>query len=97
MEIIPKQIEKDVVKATTEQQQEKQKTLIGSIRQHKGHTLWEINLIQGKVEPATFKEEKVLLDGSIKKMVVAKEGCIYVSALNKKTATKKAIKQLPKL
>ena len=76
-------------------QQEKQLKFIGQQRPHSGHKCFEINLSTGEINLAEFKEEAISFEDarngiiSGKRKVIVKEGCVYVTALNKKNAIKK--------
>ena len=73
---------------------------LGTIKPHKGHTLFEVDLAESVIRKATIR--KVDADFPLKpgetivlnKAVVVKPGCVYVSALNMQNAKKKVIKQL---
>lgn len=88
------------------------------IKQHKGHTLYEINLSTGDVKVAEYEQTdlqindmgpqlnmhvqavvvgKAIAAQEIKKKLITKPNCIYISALNitnaaKKFATQSALK-----
>ena len=87
--------ERDVIEISTQKQVEKQHKLIASIRPHRGHTLFEINLQTGDVLPAEFETVNAdfvaAIHGcqEIKKKVIARNGCVYYSALNKESAIRK--------
>jgi hypothetical protein len=72
----------------------------------KGHTLFEINLETGIVQPAIFDEDvDVQLSRigtaanlqTIKKKVRQQKDCVYLGALNKKNAIRKWYQQAQKL
>lgn len=67
----------------------KTETMIDSIRPHKGHTLFEINCSTGNITAANFEEIDGLFSGGVRKKVIVKENCLYISCLNKKSALKK--------
>lgn len=85
----------DEVKASAEKQQEKQFKHLGTLRPHAGHTLFEINHATQEVKQAEYLTQDVdFMDAankniSLKKKLLVKEGCEYVSALNMKNAIKK--------
>lgn len=73
---------------------------------HKGHTLFEINLETGIVQPAIFDDVvDVALSRigneanlqTIKRKVRQQKDCVYIPALNKINAIKKWYKQAKKL
>lgn len=84
-------------------QVEKQKLLFTSVTKHKGHTMWEIDCTTGKIAPAKYKQAKVqvvpkknlfygVTTGTEQRLVSdidCRENCLYIPALNKKSALKK--------
>jgi hypothetical protein len=100
--------ESDKIEIVGQAEKKHQVSKIGTIRPHKGHTLFQINLESGEVTEAEFdrqdvdfkelkKEESSRLKPGVIKKVVVKKGCIYVSALNKTNAIKKFAKQAQQL
>ncbi len=69
---------------------------IGSLKPHKGHTCWELDLKTGNVIPAVFDTAAVAYESptEIRKKLIVKENCIYATALNKKNAFKQFKKML---
>lgn len=68
----------------------KTETLVDSICQHKGHTLFEIDCSTGKIEAAKYEQiDGLFLGEGVRKKVIIKQNCLYVSCLNKKGALKK--------
>lgn len=67
---------------------------LGSIIPKKGHTCFEINMKTKEIAVAQFDDsissysKAVKGDYSIKKKIIIKENCIYISALNKMNAIK---------
>lgn len=86
---------KEDIEIIQQQQIKKQLKHIGSIQPHSGHTCFEYNTKTGELIPAKFKEEAVNFEDaakgivSMKRKIIIKEDCIYVTALNKKNAIKK--------
>ena len=81
------------------EEHEQKRKLVGRMRPHRGHTLFKYNKITGELVPATFEQQDAdftkaqqgkALDK--RKVVIAEEGCIYVSALNIKNAIKRLAK-----
>jgi hypothetical protein len=77
------------------QTEERQTVFEGQLKPKKNHILFEINLIEGTIEPAKFDELPALnyadaVKGSIsaKKKITRKPGCVYISALNIQNALK---------
>ena len=64
-------------------------TMVDSITPHKGHTLFEIDCSTGNIVAANFEEIDGLFSGGVRKKVIVKENCLYISCLNKKSALKK--------
>jgi hypothetical protein len=85
------------VEIVAEEQQRKEIKFIGKQIRRRGLTLWELNLKEKTLEPATFKKENVAVKSlkpteasSVKHLKVdAKEDCIYFQALNRKNAIAK--------
>lgn len=63
--------------------------LIDRIVPHKGHTLFEINCITGDIVVAEFDSVSATFKGGVKKKLIVKPNCLYISCLNKKNAKKK--------
>jgi uncharacterized protein YnzC (UPF0291/DUF896 family) len=86
-----------------EVQEERKQTYIGSLKPHKGHKLYEIDIVLNTINEATFEKTEVVFNtkgstpSSSNKKVVIKENCFYISALNKKNAIKKFGKKLENL
>lgn len=68
---------------------------------HKGHTLWQINLETGETTAAEYVQVDMELTKlgdspnlqTVRKKVITKENCIYISALNIQNAAKKFAKK----
>lgn len=78
-----------------QKEQEKQLKLKDKIIPHNNHTLFEIKEVDGeiKIEEAEYEMGVAqVVNGKLEisnKKVIEKSGCIYISALNKKSALKK--------
>lgn len=83
--------EQDKMEIVAQAPHEAQK-LLESITPYKGHTLFEINTGTGIIAPATYDDIISQLDGRVRKKVLVKENCLYISCLNKKSAAKKYLK-----
>lgn len=106
-------------KAVTEnvrQVQQKKQQLITKTKMHKGHTMFEYNILEGTISPAKFEEavapfrQKVegkgpvahfdrlddIIQNPVSKKLIMNKNCLYVSALNEKSAIKKLIKRYKK-
>lgn len=70
---------------------------IGTIRPHSGHTLFEINAVSGDIAPAEFEVSTAVYSanskGLVRRKIVIKANCVYISALNKKNAIKQLLRQ----
>lgn len=75
-------------------EQKKQLKKIGTIRPHKGHSIWKYrNGIVSKLTDADFMETVVDFSNNRKvKKVKVQEGALYVSKLNRKNAEKYFVK-----
>ena len=68
----------------------KTETLMDSIRPFKGHTLFEIDCSTGNIVAAEYEQiDGLFSGGGVRKKVIIKENCLYISCLNKKSALKK--------
>lgn len=74
----------------------KTQKLIHSIKPHKGHSLFEINPLVGTCILAEYESINAKLNGGVSKKVIAKDGHIYVSALNRGNALKRFFKMAKK-
>lgn len=88
-------LEKDKVEIIKQQQAEIQKVLDSTLRPSRGHTLFEVNIVDNTIEIAEFDELPAVkwedaLKGniSVQKKVTKKDNCIYISALNKNNVLK---------
>jgi hypothetical protein len=76
------------------------KKFLGSVVPKRGHTCFEYNFKTKELVEATFTQTDAFypLEGQDKadgrKIIVRKEGCAYVTALNKKNALKKIARAL---
>jgi len=83
----------------SEKEQRKEEKKIATIKPHRGHTLYEVNMSTGEIVEATFEKTDIAYEAAINKYnvarrkVITKEGHYYVSALNKKNVVKKLNKQ----
>lgn len=68
--------------------------IIARIKPKRGHTLFEVDMVNGQIRKAEFEKRTIeLKDASGKtskssKKVFHKPGCVYVSCLNKKNIPK---------
>lgn len=72
---------------------------VGAIKPHKGHTLFEFNVVTKEMRKAKFEEENIHFSDDLKKAIMHKKviknkDCIYVSALNKINAYKRLFNDL---
>lgn len=83
------------------QNEKKFKEVKWQIKPHKGHILYEISLHTGDIVVAEFEQVDIELARlgteknlqTVRKKVITKPGCIYISALNISNAAKKFYKQ----
>lgn len=87
---------KEKTELSVQQEQEYQLKLHTTIFSHPNHILWEIDTKTLKVREATFEAQDIEIDLSKevsvftpRGKVIIRQGCVYVSALNKKNALKK--------
>ena len=78
---------------------DKSQTVLHSIKPHKGHTLFEANLLTGELIIAQYEQTNALYPvgkvvTAIRKKVLAKKDCVYISALNHKNAQAKFFKMI---
>lgn len=84
-------------KPAAEQRQAKtEQRLVGRIKPHPGHTVWEFNLETGEIQEAQFKSVSVESfaphkQNTVRKTIEPKGNCLYCSALNKKNAIRKFV------
>lgn len=89
------------IEASVEKQEKKTIKHIGSQRNRIGLTLWEYNESTGEIKEAEYHKETLVVDdfsgrtnySTLRKKVISKQGCLYVQALNKKSASRKILKQ----
>lgn len=93
--MIPEEKHKDKVDHVKQQVQEIQSLYEYSIKPHKNHILYEIDIVNGTIVKAQFDrppvvkwEDAVKGSISVNKKVTKKPNCIYISAMNKKNAIK---------
>jgi hypothetical protein len=93
-----KVIDKIQIESVIKKNQQQELKYIESIKPKSGHNLWEINLETLEVKLAEYKVEKYLTweeamkicqGGVVKKEVIMKINCVYLSALNAENALKR--------
>lgn len=73
----------------------KEQKFIGTLKPHKGHRCYELNIKTGEFGEAEFDTEAVVYGTQhVKRKLVTKENCIYCTALNEKNALKHFRKML---
>lgn len=94
---------KDRITPTTElvspTNQKKEKKYLGSVKFHKGLIVFEVNVQTLEILPAQVNEVPVVgKNGAIsnRHIVITKPGCVYVQAINKANALRKAQKHIKK-
>jgi len=80
-------------------QQKKEKKYVGSVKRHKGLTIFEVNVQTLEIVPAQVNEVPVVDKKGVvsnRHIVITKPGCVYVQAINKANALRKAQKHIEK-
>lgn len=104
-DILPKP---DQIAIVDQKQVDYEKKFLGTTKKHPGHTFWEINCSTGEIVPAEFLDPKIVVvpkiclitgahtgtETTIRQEVNCKENCLYIAALNKKSAGKKYLNWL---
>lgn len=67
---------------------------VGQLRPHRGHTLFKYTVATGRLIPMVNQNKT--LEKQHRRVVLAEEGCLYVSALNLKNAVKQITRQFGK-
>lgn len=80
----------------------KQQKFLGTVKPHKGQTVWQLNLDTKQITPATFSEINYVITvpqskKGVHKKLVIQEGCIYNVALNKENAKRKFLNRLKRM
>ena len=91
------EVKKDRIEVTKEQQQETRIEFDTRIVSQRGHTVFEIEVSTMDIRKAEFEETDLVYDAKftkgrvlhVERKIIKKDGCVYVSALNKKNAWKK--------
>jgi hypothetical protein len=84
-----------MIEDSEEKEQEKKEKLLQTIKPHRGHTLFKVNLKTNEISKAEFEKTDIEYMNAIgrnnvsRKKVIVEEGYYYVSALNKKNVIKK--------
>lgn len=77
---------------------ENKKVRLGTLKIHKGHTLFEINLKTKEINPASYEsvdyEITTESTNQVRKKVIENKNCVYISALNENNALKKLMKKV---
>jgi hypothetical protein len=90
------------IEIVDQKQVKKTHQLIATITPHRGHKLWEVNVLTREVKEAEYEVEAVDFAKASKgemakrKKVIQKPGFVYLSALNEKNVWKKLRKQFQK-
>ena len=81
----------DKLEITAQQKQQKELKLVGQIKPHRGHTVFELNLVTNIITPAEFTQQDVTFGQAQlpNKRIIVKQDCIYLAALNETNARKK--------
>ena len=76
-----------------EQQQIAKEELFRVEKLQPGQTMFEVSLKERTCCPAKYESTTVDFDGNVKRKLVIKEGCLYISALNEKNARRKLLQR----
>jgi hypothetical protein len=91
-----KEIELNVKEKTEisfQQKKQVEKELVGVLKPHLGHSVFEINLETLAIKKAEFTSYTFVIGQNHNKQeLIVKKGCVYVCALNEKNALKKYLK-----
>lgn len=72
----------------------KELKLLGRLKPQKGHTCFQLNLSNGEITIAEFESVDIHYNydhkkgDGVRKKIIVKENCVYVTALNKTNAVK---------
>lgn len=77
-----------------EQQQISKEELFRVEKLQAGHTMFEVNVGERTCVPAKYESTTVDFDGNIKRKLVVKHGCLYISALNERNARRKLLQRM---
>jgi hypothetical protein len=89
------QIKEKFANVIVKQEEQNEREFIGRLVPHKGHNIYEVNVVEGTIELAEFEQKAFDFNGTNqvgKKSILMKDQCLYVSALNKINACKKILK-----
>lgn len=97
LEDYQRRIEKQAIESIVKKKKQVEYKYESSIRPHRGHKLFEINIKTFEINEAKYIENKtiswqeaqMLLNGTSEKEVVIEKHCVYISALNKESALKR--------
>jgi len=87
--------DREKLEVVANQKKQIEHELIGFLVPHNGHKIWEIEVATGNIKEAQYSSNTYKAFGENKKEIIVKDGCLYVSALNKKNAFKKAMEGKP--
>ena len=100
MDVMPIKLPiKEKLSVVAEKEIEKKQKFHGTIRPHKGHTLFQINLNTKEITEAQFEDMPYVIsqkNNGKKKRVIMLPDCVYISALNPNNALKKLLKSINK-
>lgn len=86
----PFEILKDEQQIIAEQPSENK--LIGMTKYIRGLQIFEVNLKTMMLKHADIKESDVNLEGEVHHQIIVNPDCVYVQAINRQNAAKKAMK-----
>jgi len=89
-----KQTTPDKLEVSAVKPVKKELKFLGSLKPKPGHTCFQLNLQTGEITVAEFQSAEAHYakiaqgDKSVRKKLIVKENCLYVTALNKKNSIK---------
>jgi hypothetical protein len=90
LQFLDKISEKQGVELEQQQKKKQEFKYDSSLKPMRGHRVWELNLSNDEIIEASFMEQKTVLFESanevVNKEIVRKPNCVYISALNPKSA-----------
>ena len=82
--------DREKTEVSVKKRQEIEYILQGSLKPKKGQFIWEVNQLTGEIKKAEYKKTVAVFGGKIPPQeLIIKPDCIYIPALNAKTAKDK--------
>jgi hypothetical protein len=87
---------KEEIQEVKKVDQQKEHQYLGTMKQHRGHTLFSINKKTKEIKKAEFeKQDFVVGQPKPNRKVIVDQDCLYINALNMKNLIKKLRKEFP--